>query len=235
VLAVQSPGLVDADGVEVTIEAMARRYLQEIRQVQPVGPYLVGGWCFGGAIAYEVASQLQAEGEELEGIFLIDTRAPIAENVPSDADDSTLLAWFARDLATPHGMHWNIDPAILRAQEGEHAFAYVLAEAKKLGILGEQADDAQLARYFETYLANGIALQLYFPEATTLPLLLLLARDEAADYGPRLGWELLAHGPLTVIPLPGDHNSIMYAPQVIAVAQQLNEHFLTVSVLELES
>lgn len=235
VLAVQSPGLENTDDVEVTIEAMASRYLQEIREVQPIGPYLVGGWCFGGAIAYEVAKQLQAGGETLEGIFLIDTRAPIAENVPDDADDSTLLSWFARDLATPHGMHWNIEPAVLRAQEGERAFSYVLTEAKKLGVLGEQADDAQLARYFETYLANGIALQLYFPSATTLPLLLLLARDEVADYGPRLGWDQLAHGPLTTLELAGDHNSIMYAPQVFAVAEQINKRFLSVSVLEHQS
>ncbi|MEE4138723.1 amino acid adenylation domain-containing protein [Pseudomonas viridiflava] len=235
VLAVQSPGLENTDDVEVTIEAMASRYLLEMREVQPTGPYLVGGWCFGGAIAYEVARQLQEESETLEGIFLVDTRAPIAENVPDDADDSTLLSWFARDLATPHGMQWNIEPAVLRAKQGSQAFAYVLAEAKKLGVLSEQADDAQLARYFETYLANGIALQLYFPSPTTLPMLLMLARDEIADYGQLLGWDTLANGGLTAVELAGDHNSIMYAPQVMAVAEQINTHFLTVSVLEPQS
>lgn len=115
------------------------------------------------------------------------------------------------------------------------AGAYVLTEAKKLGVLAEQADDAQLARYFETYLANGIALQLYFPSSTTLPLLLMLARDEAADYGPRLGWDQLAQGPLATVELAGDHNSIMYAPQVIAVAEQINKRFLSVCVLEHQS
>jgi len=235
VLAVQSPGLENTDDAEVTIEAMASRYLQELRNVQPTGPYLVGGWCFGGAIAYEVARQLQAEGETLEGVFLIDTRAPVADNVPNDADDSTLLSWFARDLATPHGLRWNIEPAVLRALEGDLAFAYVLTEAKQLGVLGEAADDAQLARYFETYLANGIALQLYFPPPTTLPLLLLLAHDEPADYGPLLGWDQLAEGQLTSLDVAGDHNSIMYAPQVTAVAEHLNKHFLTASVPEHQS
>jgi len=155
--------------------------------------------------------------------------------VPNDADDSTLLSWFARDLATPHGLRWNIEPAVLRALEGDLAFAYVLTEAKQLGVLGEAADDAQLARYFETYLANGIALQLYFPPPTTLPLLLLLAHDEPADYGPLLGWDQLAEGQLTSLDVAGDHNSIMYAPQVTAVAEHLNKHFLTASVPEHQS
>jgi amino acid adenylation domain-containing protein len=232
VLAVQSPGLENTEEAEVTIEAMASRYLQALRKVQPTGPYLVGGWCFGGAIAYEVARQLQADGETLEGVFLLDTRAPIAANVPNDADDSTLLSWFARDLATPHGLHWHLDPAVLRALPHDSAFAYVLDEAKQRGVLDAHADGAQLARYFETYLANGIALQLYFPPPTTLPLLLLLARDEAADYGPLLGWEHLAEGSVTSFAVAGDHNSIMYAPQVIAVAGHLNEQFLNTPVLE---
>ena len=34
---------------------------------------------------------------------MIDTRAPIPENVPEDADDAMLLSWFARDLAVPYG------------------------------------------------------------------------------------------------------------------------------------
>ncbi|WP_311971676.1 amino acid adenylation domain-containing protein [Pseudomonas baltica] len=235
ILALQSPGLEDAEAVEVTIEAMATGYLHEIRQVQPQGPYLLGGWCFGGAIAYEIGLQLEAMGETVQGTFLIDTRAPIAANVPDDADDSTLLSWFARDLATPHGKRWNIEPARLRALESDLAFDHVLVEGKRLGVLSEQADGAQLARYFETYLANGIALQLYFPPPSAKALLLLLARDEEADYGPRLGWEQLAHGPLTTVALAGDHNSIMYAPQVHAVAEQLNLHFLNTYVLEPES
>jgi len=232
VIAVQSPGLENPEAVEVTVEAMATRYVEDIRQVQPEGPYLVGGWCFGGAIAYEVASQLQAMGQGLEGVFLIDTRAPIAQNVPSDADDSTLLSWFARDLATPHGVQWDLDPSLLRSRASEDAFAYVLTQAKQRGLLGEHADDEQLARYFETYLANGIALQLYAPPATTLPLLLVLARDEPADYGPLLGWQHLALGPLTAVPVAGDHNTVMYRPQVAAVAELINHHFIRTVELE---
>ena len=66
------------------LEEMAAHYLQQIRQVQPVGPYYLGGYCMGGDIAYEVARQLQAAGEEVPVLTVIDPppanfneRAPI--------------------------------------------------------------------------------------------------------------------------------------------------------------
>ncbi|MFJ4052121.1 amino acid adenylation domain-containing protein [Pseudomonas sp. NPDC089743] len=225
VIAVQSPGL-GADGeAEVTIEAMATRYIVQLRGVQPQGPYLLGGWCFGGAIAYEVSRQLQAAGETVEGVFLIDTRAPVIANMPADADDATLMSWFARDLAAPHGVRLYIDPAELRLHPAETAFAYLLERARRAGALSPEADAQQLARLFETYLANGIALQLYLPPATQGRFLLLLAQDETEDFGPCLGWEPLLGDGLHTEALSGDHNSIMYVPQVQAVAERVSQYF----------
>lgn len=54
------------------LEDMAAHYLQQIRQVQPEGPYYLGGYCMGGDIAYEVARQLQAQGEEVPILTVID-------------------------------------------------------------------------------------------------------------------------------------------------------------------
>lgn len=54
------------------LEEMAAHYLQQIRQVQPEGPYYLGGYCMGGDIAYEVARQLQAAGEEVPILAVID-------------------------------------------------------------------------------------------------------------------------------------------------------------------
>lgn len=224
-IALQSPGLADADAAEVSIEAMASQYLKVLRAQQPSGPYLLGGWCFGGTLAFAVARQLQAEGEQIEGVVLIDTRAPIAANVPSDADDATLLSWFARDLATPYGKSLRIDPETLRALPAAAMFGHVLDQAKALGVLPLDADVAALERYFQVYIGNGIALRLYFPEPGDLPLLLLLARDEPEDYGPLLGWDSLCQGPLEQRSLAGDHNSIMYAPQASSVAIAIDQHF----------
>jgi natural product biosynthesis luciferase-like monooxygenase protein len=54
-------------------EDMAAHYIREIRAVQPEGPYYVGGDCMGGQIAFEVAQQLQAQGQEIALLAMIDS------------------------------------------------------------------------------------------------------------------------------------------------------------------
>ena len=62
------------DGLAVppTLEAMAAAYLKSVRAVQPEGPYLLGGWCNGGLVAYEMARQLHAEGQAVDLLVLMD-------------------------------------------------------------------------------------------------------------------------------------------------------------------
>jgi amino acid adenylation domain-containing protein len=66
------------DGLAVppTIEEMAAAHLEVMRSVQPEGPYLFGGWCNGGLIAYEMARQLNAQGESVDLLVLMDADAP---------------------------------------------------------------------------------------------------------------------------------------------------------------
>jgi phthiocerol/phenolphthiocerol synthesis type-I polyketide synthase E len=69
----QSRGLDGKSPLLRTIEEMAALYVKEIRDVQPHGPYLLGGYCLGGSIAYEAAQQLHAAGEEVALLALFDT------------------------------------------------------------------------------------------------------------------------------------------------------------------
>ncbi|MFJ8538324.1 amino acid adenylation domain-containing protein [Streptomyces sp. NPDC093591] len=224
VLAVEAPGIENVGEAEVSVEGMAARYIDYLREIQPSGPYALGGWCFGGVIAYEVAGQLRAAGEEIELLAAIDSRAPIEENIPETADDATILSWFARDLAVPYGKTLDIPAQDLRALGGDAAFDHILQRAAAIGVLAEDADRAQILRYFEAYLANGIALQTYLPEPDDLDLLLLRAVDETVDYGPKLGWEALIKGSLRVVDVSGDHNSVMYPPHAAVAAQAIAPH-----------
>jgi amino acid adenylation domain-containing protein len=56
-----------------TVEESAAYYVQEIRSVQPHGPYNISGGCYGGMIAYEMARLLASQGEEVGVVALIDT------------------------------------------------------------------------------------------------------------------------------------------------------------------
>jgi thioesterase domain-containing protein len=61
------------------IEDMAAFYIQRIRKVQPTGPYLLGGLCAGGVIAYEMALQLKRAGESVALVAILDAAAPGAK------------------------------------------------------------------------------------------------------------------------------------------------------------
>lgn len=65
-----------------TIEAMAAFYLEKVRTKQPYGPYLLGGMCAGGVIAFEMASQLLQGGQEVELLAVLDAAAPGAAKRP---------------------------------------------------------------------------------------------------------------------------------------------------------
>lgn len=58
------------------IVAAAHDYIAEMRQVQPVGPYMIGGFSGGGITAYEIAQQLEAAGEEVALVVMLDTPLP---------------------------------------------------------------------------------------------------------------------------------------------------------------
>jgi hypothetical protein len=74
--ALEPPGLDGRQPPLPRIEDMAACYVADIRRVQPVGPYQLGGYCFGGAIAFEVARQLEEQGQEIALLALLEAACP---------------------------------------------------------------------------------------------------------------------------------------------------------------
>lgn len=72
-----------------TVQAMAAVHIATIRTVRPQGPYVIGGFCLGGLIAYEIACQLEREGEKVERLIVIDAG-------PADRRLATLRRWVER-------------------------------------------------------------------------------------------------------------------------------------------
>jgi amino acid adenylation domain-containing protein len=73
VYGLQSQGLNGAGVSQTSIQQMAAAYIKEITVVQDQGPYFLGGYCMGGTIAFEMAQQLSAMGEEVALVLLLDT------------------------------------------------------------------------------------------------------------------------------------------------------------------
>ena len=71
----------DAQGVRrrclsATVEAMAEENVRQLMALQPQGPYLLGGYCHGGLIAYEMARQMKQQGIEVGIVILLDAWVP---------------------------------------------------------------------------------------------------------------------------------------------------------------
>ncbi|WKN59553.1 amino acid adenylation domain-containing protein [Rhodococcus opacus] len=74
-----------------SIEKLAHRYLDEVRTVQPAGPYHLLGWSLGGLIAHAMATELQDRGEEVGSLVLLDSYPGGATADPEALDAGDLL------------------------------------------------------------------------------------------------------------------------------------------------
>lgn len=60
----------------ISIEEMATASLQLLREIQPEGPYVFGGYCNGGIVAFEMARQLHSQGEQVDLLIVLHVGAP---------------------------------------------------------------------------------------------------------------------------------------------------------------
>jgi thioesterase domain-containing protein len=79
---IQARGLLGPAELPSTLAEMAEDYIEQIRGIQPTGPYRLLGWCFGGRVAYEMACLLRKAGQEVGLVALMDAYPPGDEPLP---------------------------------------------------------------------------------------------------------------------------------------------------------
>ena len=97
----EAVGLEDDVAPETSIEAMADRYVQAMRELQPEGPYYLGGWSLGGVVAFEIARRLAAQMHEVATLILIDCHSPRPGMY--SLDEPSIRRAFVRDLMRAAG------------------------------------------------------------------------------------------------------------------------------------
>ncbi|MGF1429230.1 amino acid adenylation domain-containing protein [Kitasatospora sp. LaBMicrA B282] len=90
-IALQSPGVAPGGEAPDTVEELAELYVEQIRAIQPAGPYRLLGWSAGGLAAHAVAERLQAAGAEVALLALLDAY-PLAGRTPVTADRTEVAA-----------------------------------------------------------------------------------------------------------------------------------------------
>jgi thioesterase domain-containing protein len=214
---VSTPGIDSGAELLGSIEEMAASYLRELLARQPEGPYLLGGWSMGGVVAFEMARQLAGLGKRVDLVALIDAAAP-ATWTPEIAQDDYLDAWFARDLAGLSGRGNELSLEELRAQPPERRLEVIREVAQEAGT----EDVLRLLQVFKT---NFRAMVSYSPQPYDGRVVLFRAACGlgAGMADPSLGWSGLARGVFTLHEVPGDHYSLVRAPDVDELAARLRQ------------
>ncbi|MYS15776.1 thioesterase domain-containing protein, partial [Streptomyces sp. SID4982] len=146
-----------------SVEDLAHSYLTALRAVQPHGPYTIGGWSFGGLVAFEIARRLRAAGEEVARLLVLDTIA-LEHGPRAPRQDEPLLEWFFQELL------WlrdggespaRIIPDGLGSPEAQ--FAFMARVASERGVLPGGSSASLIRRLFGVYRANWRATLSYRP------------------------------------------------------------------------
>jgi amino acid adenylation domain-containing protein len=215
---IESPGLEDEQDHLTQIETMAAYYIELMRSVQPEPPYFLGGWSMGGIVAFEMARQLQAQGQEVALLALLDIRPP-ASTVAA-FDDALHTRRFIEDLATLFGKNPPLLTDDLITLDQNEQLVYILQQMRAENILPPEFGLAQLRRQIGVYKANSQAMLSYAARPYSGRVTLFRAEDslyQAAD------WQGLAAGGLETYVIPGNHYTFLKQPYVHILAQQLQE------------
>jgi len=201
-----------------SIEQLAAMYVDAMIEIQPAGPYQIGGWSMGGVVAYEMAQQAAARGLDVSRLVLFDTSAPVAGAASRDRrtamDDAELLVAFLANLPLSVEELRQVDPDARMEKVLE------VARARRAVVPDFTLDEAQ--RRFEIAKANLAAAHHYTARTYGGSLTLLTVGDESGTTRqPDRGWGALIAGEVDVHPAPGQHHNMMYSPYVLAIAERL--------------
>lgn len=191
------------DGVRDTyssVAEMAREFIAELRTVQPIGPYFLGGHCLGGVAAFEMAQQLVREGEEVRLLALLDAERP-----------TTLRSILANArLFWSRGRHVvSVITGIIGGKgRSRTATIKTLLEHKLNAPRTQGTQRATATRRY--HMKTRHRRLMYGYEAETYPGRITLLVNEA-EYGlcNHMGWKGIPQAGLKIYKLPGDHDSIL--------------------------
>ena len=244
--ALQRPDLDGTEIVHTSVEVLAATCIEEMRTVQPKGPYLVGGHCFGGAIAIEIAQQLQAQGEDITSVILIDAYCP--EPIPQTPlvklqNRLQLLFFWLRKNYYYYGGWKNLGQLSrkiwqrLRRQNhpsprDDNAGEENMMIPPSYNSQATQTTVAHLPyeyRYARAQEANEIAHENYSPQPYSGQVKLFRAEIQILDwyFGSSLGWQKIAKKQVDITNIPGFFGNLFNQKSAPILADEIKKYLST--------
>jgi len=218
--ALQSGSNGEEEGRE-DLETMAARYVRELRKIQPSGPYRLGGWSYGGVVAFEMARQLEAAGLGVALLALIDSELPPApRSAEPGPDEAALLLMLCEDLEGMSRRRLGVTREALLALGPAAGLDLVLERAVGTGVLPADAETGDLRRLVRIFQGNLRRLYGYRPEPCKGKITLFRA-EESPEQRPGCSWEGLTAAGVEVHVVPGNHFTALQEPRVRDLAGRL--------------
>jgi thioesterase domain-containing protein len=205
-----------------TVEAIAERYISELRAQGVAGPWRLSGWSLGGNIAYEMARQLTDAGDTVEVVALIDCHA---EHKGSEPEEDDILLEIARVQALAKGAALRIDRRVLRrARALNSAFrdsAFLVAsELEDSSGVAPETIARELRTIVQRFRSDIRAGRRY--KAGPYSGRVALFRAPGSLWIRDNGWGRRCPA-LEIYPIPGAHRTILNQPHAAGLANQLRE------------
>jgi amino acid adenylation domain-containing protein len=198
--------------------ARAKYYADEIRKVQPEGPYLLGGWCYGGVVAFAVANELKRQGQEVERLIMMDAVVPVYVPEEDEPPRAAMVESFAFNLEWDYTNNQKSLDDLLSMSDEEH-IDYLLELARKGNHLPPDSGREQIRTSLEMWIANLHLVWKY--RADRFPGRLTLIEPEAGGLSDSKAWSLLAEDGVEVYKVSGNHYTMMRSPNLEQVAVEL--------------
>lgn len=223
ILGFQAVGLEPQEEPLSTVPSIAEAYVQEMRAITGDGPVLICGWSFGGAVAFEMARQVERSGGAVAYLGVIDAPFPGVDRLglgrPSVPENR--LATGGAQARKPSNDSFNGGGV----DEGMEGLMTYLPDGEQLATV---ADDAIVQRMARVFAANSLALEEYRSEAILkCPVHLVMAKDEHPELrGPQVrahSWASRTSGEFLESRITGNHWSIVEGPDLPGLVTELSK------------
>ncbi|MEU0076116.1 amino acid adenylation domain-containing protein, partial [Streptomyces sp. NPDC006332] len=197
-----------------TIEEMADDYVEQIRRVQPHGPYQLLGWSVGGNVAHAVAVRLRRLGEPVTLVALLDS-------CPSDLMDKPTPA-MERERLHKVVADFDVDAADFEwlERDGSELGRTLRKELSVMKGLSRE----QIGAMWDTSVNTSLVLRDYVPEPLDVPLVYFTALLERPPGSPDVtAWEPYSAGPIEEYGIESSHAGMMDAAPVAAIGRILGD------------
>ncbi len=231
VYGIQAPAVEGREAPETHLDAMAARYVREVRQVQPVGPYRLCGLSFGGTVAFEMAQQLQAAGQQVDFLGLLDTYAPVYFRSDAADEKERPLLFRVRDQWDTFRHLKGDERRALRQTKVRSALTRLQKAVSGGRFVEDDLKDYIPEALAQVRQANEDAQRAYFPKKYAGHVTLFRAKErlDQSYRDPELSWGELAAGGLEVRDVLGNHYTIVQRPFVQGLARIMQDCLTTLA------